>query len=189
MFGIVFQIFKGKSGFLKGNCGIEGYKNWCLLTNYGFGVSWKQEADSEGTDGVGQEQTAAAVDSSQEQTMSIGKFLDSCSPNLMHLALAGKSDTKSEYDALIHCLEAYTDAKGKRFTHAYLKIRLGDVLVKDWSISGAQGSDVEAESFTISYRKAAIKLETTADGKIYQPYTAKGWDSIDRKDWDVSMDD
>ncbi len=119
----------------------------------------------------------------ESQELTIGKTIDRASVDLMLAAMRDRSDSGPppqiavKIDFVTSLAYELTDEKVRdEDVHAYLKIRLGKALLKQWSIDGS-GDERPTESLTISFNQSAATYYASADGgKTIQTFGPKGWD-------------
>lgn len=128
----------------------------------------------------------------EPHTLSISRFVDRVTVQLMDFAMQDRKATKADEDALrkvdihflhsVHVYGKHSAAEEDQYIYPYLMIALDRVLVKGWSIS-AQGDDRPTESLELWFDKSAMRYHRTNDGKNWIGAEPKGWDQHDDKAW------
>jgi type VI protein secretion system component Hcp len=168
---------------ISGDCKIEGYVKWITLENFGFGTERKIEAAKHG--GGRDLETGKGGDS---QEFTITKSADVATVDLMYAAIkhraTGEAAAPFTIDVAFLEPRAFEDDRVKKgHVKAYLKIRFGKALLKNWSISGDAGKRA-SESLTFWYNQVAMAYDAPSDDASgYKTYGPKGWDQLEGKDW------
>jgi len=162
-------------GKIKGDCVIEGYKDWIALESMSFNVGKNIETKNKGLD-------IEIKKNDEPQSVSVDKTTDCSSADLMYRAIKDRTPDANDnpVSAEIHFVEV-RDGK-KRDIKAYLKIKLGRVLIKGWSINGDQDGR-PSESIDLTFDQLAMEYNATTDGKIFTRFGPRGWDTAAGKDW------
>lgn len=143
---------------IKGDCDVEGHKEWITLDSLQFGVG---RAIS--TSGVGKDRDTSNPSFSE---VTVSKSMDVASVDLMMQAIAGKSLG----DATIHFIQTGgTDVKQQ----VYLEIILKEAIVSSYSVSS--GGDRPSESLSINFNGITMKYDSFGEGKAPVKGQAKGW--------------
>lgn len=165
---------------IKGTVQVPGYKDYFVANSIGFGVG-RKISDSNGN------ANDLTIEKSEEQELSLEKFVDAATVYLMHAAMKGRTDTGGPRTLSIdiHLVQtrAYEDAGTKQqMALPYMKIRIENAIIQDWSID-ASDDDRPTESLKIWFNRAAMKYRATHDGKVYETHGPLGWDQQENKDW------
>jgi type VI protein secretion system component Hcp len=168
---------------IKGDCKFAGYTDWITLTSFSFGTEKKIETAKRG--GGNDIETGKG----ETQEFSVDKTADIATVDLMYSAIkqraTGDANTPFVVDIAFVEPRAYGDQDSKGTIKAYLKIRFGKALLKNWSLSGSD-TDRATESLTFWYNQIAMAYDSSTDGKTYQTYGPRGWDQQEGKDWTPS---
>lgn len=188
MFLILLRLGDPGNFSVNGDCDIPGYEKWITLESVNFGVGKNVEAKGGGLDEV--------VQAPQEemQSLSIDKTVDSSTLYLMHKAIQDRStgDSSALTSAVIHFVENIPDydksSKDGTSSFPFLKIKLGNVLIKNWNLSASGSGDRPTESIELWFSQVAMAYWTVKGGSTIQvvKYGPKGWDQMEHKDWPSS---
>jgi type VI protein secretion system component Hcp len=169
---------------IKGDSKIPGYIDWITLTSFSFGAQQKIEQAKRG--GGNDLETGKTGADSQE--FSVDKSADIATVDLMYASIkhraSGQASAPFMVDiAFIEPRHNWDDKSDKSAIKAYMKLRFGKALIKQWSLNGSN-TNRATESLTFWYNQVAIAYDApTADGKSYQTYGPRGWDQLEGKDW------
>lgn len=189
MFLILMRLGDPGNFSVNGDCKIPGYEKWITLDSVNFGVSRNVEAKGGGLD------IEIKAPRDEMQTLSVDKSVDCASLYLMHKAIQDRSSrpgSNAPTSAVIHFVEnlPLQDQKTRdQSSFPFLKIKLGNVLINNWSITGDGGSDRPSESMELWFSQIAMAYRSIKkDGKQIgiEKYGPKGWDQIAQKDWPSS---
>ena len=166
-------------GGIKGDCMIEGYKDWITLESMSFNVGKNIETKSKGLD-------IEIKKNDEPQSISVDKNTDCASADLMYRAVKDRTPDPNDnpVSAEIHFVEVRESGQqgDTPVTEAYLRIKLGRVLIKSWSINSDQDGRPN-ESLDLSFDQLAMAYKATTDGKLFTSFTPRGWDTAAGKDW------
>jgi type VI protein secretion system component Hcp len=165
---------------IKGDCDIDGYEKWITLEGISFNVGKNIESKSKGLD-------IEIKKNDEPQSISVDKLTDCASADLMYRAVKDRTPDSSVNpgSAEIHFVEVRDPGgtnSNQKSIKAFLKIKLGRVLIKEWSITGDQDSR-PTESLALSFDQLAMEYHATTDGKLFDRYGPRGWDTAAGKDW------
>ena len=189
MFLILMRVGDPGNFSVNGDCKIPGYEKWITLDSISFGVGRNIEAKNGGLD----IQIAAPKD--EMQSLSVDKSVDCSSLYLMHKAIQDRSSqpgSNAPTSAVIHFVENLPiqekSTQDQTSSFPFLKIKMGNVLIKNWSISGDGSSGRPSESIDLWFSQVAMAYRTIKGGKQIEieKYGPKGWDQIEQKDWPSS---
>jgi type VI protein secretion system component Hcp len=169
---------------IDGDCKIPGYEKWIMLESFSFGAERKMESAKQG----GGRDIDTGKGDSQEFTVS--KPGDVATVYLMYAAIkhraSGQAAVPFTVDIAFVELRGYGDQQVKGETKAFLKIRFGKALIKNWTFNG-DAEKSPNESITFWYNQVAMSYDSaTDDGKGYQTHGPRGWDQLEGKDWTPS---
>lgn len=188
MFLILMRLGDPGNFSVNGDCKIPGYEKWITLESVGFTASSNIEAKGGGLD------IEVKAPRDEMQTISIDKSVDCSSLYLMHKAIQDRSarpGANAPTSAVIHFVEnlPLQDGKTQDSSFPFLKIKLGNVLITNWTITGDGGSDRPSESMDLWFSQIAMAYRSIKkNGKQIEieKYGPKGWDQIAQKDWPSS---
>ncbi len=161
---------------IKGDVKIEGYKDWFLAESVDFGVGRKVQASASSSKDLEEEKP-------EEQELSISKTVDSSTVYLMHAAMKGRTDAFLPFAVDIHFIQNRPiEDTNKKSVHAFLKIRIENAIITDWSIDGSD-DDRPKETVKIWFNRAAMKYRAVAENHTYETHGPLGWDQQANKDW------
>ena len=156
MFLILMRLGDPGNFSVNGDCDIPGYEKWITLEGLNFGVGKNVEAKGGGLD------IEVQAPQDEMQTLSIDKSVDCSSLYLMHKAIQdrGASDSSDLTSAVIHFVENIPDydksSKDGSSSFPFLKIKLGNVLIKNWNLSASGTGDRPSESIELWYSQVAM---------------------------------
>lgn len=193
MFLIVMRLGDPGNFSVNGDCNIPGYEKWITLDSVSFGVGKNVEVKAGGADGKGFDVQSLAP-TGEMQSLSIDKSIDCSSIYIMHKSIQDRASgsEKAQTSAVIHFVENLPnhDKAGKDGTSSFpfLKIKLGNVLIKSWSLSASGGGDRPSESIELWFSQIAMAYRAIKDGKTLEivKYGPKGWDQFEQKEWPSS---
>lgn len=194
MFLILLRIGDPGGFSVNGDCLIPGYENWITLDSVNFGVGRNIEAKGGGLD------IQQKAPSDEMQTLSVEKTMDSSSIYLMHKSIQDRSPTSGTENAptsaMIHFVENLVESQAANSSSEnnaipFLKIKLGNVLIKSWSISADGSGGRPTESIELWFSQVSMaywgKRPGSQPGRLeVHAYGPKGWDQIAQEDWPSS---
>jgi hypothetical protein len=203
---LVCKVYETESGCLvAGSCFIKGYEQggWFPINSFGFGFEHKDKGGKAGANKTAQggggnanarprvalsgqgNQSGASESETEESKVSINKFVDTGTCDLMALAMRDRKKKKgreSKVKADIHLLSIVEVRGGDRFTFPNLMIHLEGVLVRNWKLD-ASGDERGEESLDLQYDRVAMNYTSTGDGKIFAFCAPRGWDQTEDKEF------
>lgn len=167
---------------IRGDCKFPNFEGWITLESFSFGTERKIEAAKRGN---GNDMETGKGDS---QEFTCAKTADIATVYLMYTAIkqraSGESNTPFVVDIAFVEPRAFGGSDEKTIK-AYLKIRFGKALLKNWSIDGS-ADERGSESLTFWYNQVAMSYDASTDGKSWQTYGPRGWDQQEGADWTPS---
>ncbi|MGL4511468.1 MAG: type VI secretion system tube protein Hcp [Lacipirellulaceae bacterium] len=158
--------------------GADGKAKWFIAESFNFGVEreMKESGDKGGTEDIN-----IGIGSLNE--CSVSKSIDFASPLLAQYAVNGNSPG----DAEINFVEVAGPGEGTASVASgplcYLKVVLGRVFVKSWSIQG-DGDQRPTEEVAFYYNKIAFQYARTPDGKEFSYSPLMSWNNATNELWD-----
>lgn len=161
---------------IKGSCELPAYKEWMPLTQVSFGFE-RERNKMESKDGGMDFEDVRPDDIS---TVTLDKFVDSASCELMALSMQDRLKTKGQNKPLNADISFLQTIAGQVFP--FIQIVMENVLVKSWSLDGS-GDERPTEQVVLWFEKVAMQYQFTEDGKTFSPAIRKGWDQKENKSW------
>lgn len=165
---------------IPGNVKIPGYTEYFSVDSLSFGVGRAVEASKEDASDI-------SISDSEVQSLNFDKRVDAASVYLMHAAMKGrtKTDVPTTLSIDIHFVQSrhYDDPlKAKAVPAAYLKIRIENAIIQNWSLTGSEDARPD-ESVSVWYNRAAMKYHAADEGQSFVTYGPLGWDQQTNTDW------
>lgn len=113
------------------------------------------------------------------QEVSISKTFDAASTGLARKAIAGSSCGTVD----IKFVQTITDASENQQNVVFLQMKLDNVFVKTWNISGDE-DDRPTEEVTLWYNKIAFSYFNSPDGQDYISAGTCSWDKAAQTTWE-----
>ncbi len=154
---------------VKGDSTIADHPDWIACDS----CSWAIEREFKESAKAGTQDLNLGV--ADLPPIEFSKNMDRASVPLMQNSIAGGSLGTAE----IHFVST-SGVEGK--PGIYLAFKLDNAIVRTWSIEGSE-DERPTESFSLHYQKIWMNYFYTKDGKTYEDWAAKGWDTIQNKEW------
>lgn len=166
---------------VRGDCQISRYQNYFIAEGISFGVGRRVEVMKTGK---GRD---IETGKGEVQELTIDKSIDTASIDLMYNSMRDRSDSGPPKLVTVKIDFVQTaDFNKNKDVNAYLKIRLGEAMLKSWSITGSEDGR-PSESVVVSFNQAAALYRASSDGfATFQTHGPKGWDQQKSEDWKPS---
>lgn len=134
-------------------------------------LSWNWGATQSGTGHLGGGAGSGKVN---VQDLTVVKYVDKSSPNLLSLCCRG--------DHLPTAVLTVRKAGGSKPVE-YIKITLEKVFITSCQISGTSDADRITETLTLNFMKAKFEYVPQKEDGSAMPTITKGWDIAANKEW------
>ncbi len=163
---------------IRGDCKVARYKDYFFAENISFGVGRRVEVMKKG--GGRDLETGKG----EPQELTIDKSIDTASIDLMYCSMKDRSDSGAPKLLTVKIDFVQTaDMNTEKGMNSFFKIRLGEALIKSWSVSGDTDGRPQ-ESVVVAFNQAAAVYKASSDGfKTFQTFGPKGWDQQKSVDW------
>ena len=208
---IVARVYPPSKEFVPGSCELPNWfwtEGWYPISGFGYGIEGEETETesspgkspggppgaSRGAPGGGPRQSQGnnQKESSDKKSpkMTFEKNIDystvySMKQVMEHRKARKGVDDKVKLHADIHVLSSVEIKRGgsvEKCAYASLMIHLQGVVLKAWKISG-HGDDRPTENIELSYDRACMTYNYTADGKTFYTGGSKGWDETKNCEW------
>ena len=147
------------AGKIKGNLSVDGHKKWVPVESFGFSAG---RAISTST-------KSREVSNPSFSELTFSRATDLSSPSIYKASIGGSAVG----DVDIHLYQTYENT-----VQVYLKIKLVDAIVSNYSVSSS--GDRPSETFSVNYSKVEYQYDDF-DGKKKTEGTPVKWSLVDNK--------
>jgi len=159
-----------------GDSQMEGFKNYFSAESLSFGHERElKDSSKAGTADI----NVGVVDF---QEVSLSKSMDAASTGLARKAIAGSSCGTVD----VKFVQTITDAGENQKNVVFLQMKLDNVFVKTWNISGDE-DDRPNEEVTLWYNKIAFTYFMSGDGDKYKCCGTASWDKAAQAPWEAGV--
>lgn len=172
---------------VEGGVQFPNYQGYFIADSFDFGVTTdvkvpdiKNPFDMELSD-------------AEEQELSISKQVDSATVYLMLQAMKGRTVEGVTEPCCIDIHIVHTRRYEEkdlgttdRSPNAFLKIRIEDAILQEWSINGSN-DDWPTESIKLKFNRAAMKFRAFGEGGKSVTHGPKGWDQFKNEPWNSDV--